>query len=100
MKLLNLLEVLFVKFLILFGYKFDKSKIPEGIYCYKINSEKNQNKPKNDLTLYTDDCIYRKYIYKDWFGCKFLGIITDDMCFEDACKICSENENIEKFLNN
>lgn len=96
MNIKNFIELLFAKILILFGYKFDKRKIPDGLYCYSISAEKNKNKPKNDLTLYTDDCPYRKHIYKYWFGCNFLGIITDDICFEDACKICSENENIKE----
>ena len=87
----NLLSMIYSKVLIYFGKKYDSSFIPEGMYCYKLDDEKNKNKKHDDYHIYLIPCRYYKTLGKHWNGCKYLGIITDDDVFDDQCKMCSEN---------
>ena len=88
---INLISLLFAKVLIFFGYKYDNSVIPEGLYCYVPDDEKNSKKYSG--TYYIKPCRYYKRIDKRWCGCKYLGVITDDFFFRDQCKICGERED-------
>ena len=81
--------MLWSKIVLFFGYKYDKSQIPEGQYCYIPDIEKNKKAEK--WTYYIIPCKYYKTLGKHWNGCKYLGIITDDFVFDDQCKMCGEN---------
>jgi hypothetical protein len=91
MKIKNLFSVIFSKMLITFGYKYDSSIIPDGLYCYVPDVEKNKNTTKFEYHIIP--CKYYKPIDKKWNGCKYIGIITDDLLFDDQCKIC----NVKKY---
>lgn len=89
--IVNLLIIIWSKIIIFFGYQFDKSIIPKGThYCYLPDNDKNNCNDNSDI-YYTIPCKYRKYIGKGYVGCQYLGVITNDLTFEDACKICGEN---------
>lgn len=91
MKYKNLLSIIYSKTIVKFGYKYDKSIIPDGPYCYLPDFEKNENKDENDHKYYIKTCQYYKWINSEWRGCKYLGMITDDDVFADKCKMCNEN---------
>jgi hypothetical protein len=87
---INLINVLWWKFLFLFGVKRSASPIPIGMYCYTPDIEKNE-KRENFSTYYIKPCKYYKKLGREYNGCSYLGIITDDMTFDDQCKMCGEN---------
>lgn len=85
------------KIVLIFGYKYDKSIIPPGPYCYKPDIEKNKDYGKNDKYIYyITPCPYYKKLFKNMNGCKYYGIITDDFVFNDQCKICDINDFSEE----
>ena len=73
---------------------YDPSVIPQGLYCYIPDIKKNE-KRKDWSVCYIIPCPYYKTLGKTWNGCMYLGIITDDMIFDDQCKMCSENDELE-----
>lgn len=94
----NFFSLIISKIVIFFGYKYDESVIPNGSYCYTPDNEKNNNKDINIYTYYTIPCKYYKEINREWNGCKFCGIITDDYVFDDKCKICEINDKDEDYI--
>ncbi len=86
----NLLIMLWSKLLIFFKHKYNSKIIPEGPYCYTPDIEKN-NKKEDWTIYYVIPCKYYKTLSKNWNGCRYLGIITDDDVFADQCKMCNEN---------
>lgn len=90
MKIKNVLIVLLSRILLFFNIKKDNSPIPEGMYCYEPDIEKNKNR-KDFSKYYIKPCKYYKRISKNYNGCSYLGVITDDMVFDDQCKLCNEN---------
>jgi hypothetical protein len=80
----------------IFKKEYDKSIIPEGQYCYTPDFEKNESEPdsmkNNGFTYYTKPCLYYRTLGNRYNGCQYLGIITDDLTFDDQCKICCEND--------
>lgn len=88
--IVDLLIMLWSKIIIFLGYQFDKSIIPKGThYCYLPDYDRNDG--NNPDIYYTIPCKYRKHIGNKYVGCQYLGIITDDLTFGDACKMCGEN---------
>jgi hypothetical protein len=68
----------------------DESLIPSGQYCYSPDDYKNEQ--NTDLGVYyIIPCEYFKYIGRGYYGCSYLGIVTDDSVFADQCKMCNEN---------
>ena len=89
---INFISLVWSKIIIFFGYKYNESVIPKGIYCYSPDDEKNKKRGKGDKWVYyIKPCPYYKTISKRYNGCKYYGIITDDMVFDDQCKMCSIN---------
>jgi hypothetical protein len=86
----NLINMLWWKLLILFGVRRSALLIPEGMYCYSPDVGKNKAK-KDFSTYYVNPCKYYKTLGRRYNGCSYLGIITDDMIFDDQCKMCGEN---------
>ncbi len=86
----NLANVLWWKLLFLFGVRRSALPIPEGMYCYAPDDEKNA-KATSFKYYYIKPCKYYKTLWSSFNGCSFIGIITDDCVFDDQCKMCSEN---------
>lgn len=83
------ISILYNNILVYFGKKHNKDVIPKDIpYCYVPDIEKNKNKVANDTSYYIKPCPYYKSLGNDYNGCKYMGIVTDDMTFDDQCKIC------------
>lgn len=95
----NLFEMLWSKICIAFGKKYDSSVIPEGVYCYKIDTERNERE-KRFFGYHIIPCNYYKTLGNGWNGCKYLGYITDDFVFDDQCKMCDKNEDLDYLDNN
>lgn len=88
----NFISLIWSKVIIFFGYKYDESVIPPGMYCYRPNDEKNKMYGNGNRYVYhIIPCPYYKTISKHWNGCKYYGIITDDFVFNDQCKLCNIN---------
>lgn len=90
----NLINVLWWKLLILFNVNRSTSPIPRGHYCYTPDYEKN-NKRTSLKNYYIKPCKYYKTLSHNWNGCSYLGIITDDLVFNDQCKMCNENKGYD-----
>ena len=86
------LEALYWKIRLKSGYKPDTSVIPEGVYCYTPDFEKNKNKAEDDPYYYTKVCPYYRTRKGMKSGCMFLGWSGWDMAHWDQCKICGEND--------
>ena len=86
----NLTNILWWKLLFLFGVKRSPLPIPEGMYCYEPDIEKNKNR-KDKIIYYVKPCKYYKTLGRRYNGCSYLGVITDDVALGDQCKICDEN---------
>lgn len=95
LKIKNLLELIFSNILIFFGKKYDISVIPHGLYCYYPDFEKN--KISDSHHYYIIPCKYYKKISKNYNGCKYLGMITNDDIFGDQCKICKIHDELNEF---
>ena len=91
----NLINMLWWKLLFLFNVRRSALPIPEGNYCYTPDIEKNNNKRKDDFSYYIKPCKYYKTLGHRFNGCSYLGIITDDMVFDDQCKMCNENYGLD-----
>ena len=94
----NFISLIYSKVIIFFGYKYDESVIPSGPYCYSPDDEKNNRRGNGSKWVYyIKPCPYYKPISKYYNGCKYYGIITDDIVFNDQCKLCSINDNVEDY---
>lgn len=95
----NLVNMLWWKLLILFGVRRSALPIPEGMYCYAPDNEKNcaneDSINNHGGTYYIKPCKYYKTLGRRFNGCSYLGIITDDCVFDDQCKMCCENYGID-----
>lgn len=92
----NLTNMLWWKLLILFGVRRSALPIPEGMYCYAPDIEKNKlRKETEPYAYYIKPCKYYKALGRRFNGCSYLGIITDDCVFDDQCKMCSENLGLD-----
>jgi len=84
---------LYWRLLHLFGINTDTEPIPDSVYCYVPDTEKN--KRENDVMhYYIKPCKYYKSFGNEYNGCKYLGIITDDFLFDDQCKICGIKDQV------
>ena len=91
---LGWVNMLWNNILVYFGKRHNPKVIPKGIpYCYLPDMEKNANKADDDSTYYIKPCPYYKSLGDGWNGCKYAGIVTDDMTFDDQCKICGEGDD-------
>lgn len=85
----NIFKILKAYILRFFRIYKDKSLIPDGFYCLTYSEGLN-------VKL----CPYYKQITRTYNGCEFLGIINNDLAFDDMCKICKENNKIEIYDEN
>ena len=86
-------QIYLIKIKKLFGYKLDQTIIPEGLYCYKFNGLKGTSLINgNSVPWYgTSVCPYYKSPTRNLNACLYCGIITDDIVFDDQCKLCGVN---------
>lgn len=90
----NLLSLLWSKVVLFFGYKYSEEQIPEGQYCYKFIGEIWKDGKYEGYNI--EKCKYYKTLGSGWNGCMFDGIITDDMVFDDQCKMCGIKRDFKK----
>ena len=87
----NFSSVIYWRFLLLFGIKQSSEYIPDGHYCYSL-----ERLPEAQVGIIQQykyhQCKYYKPIGKHLNGCAYLGVITNDIIFDDQCKICGENK--------
>lgn len=75
------------RLLLMFGVVFDIKNIPEGMYCYTIDEERNKKEPTNGY--WTKPCPYYRSTHKTGGrACTYLGYYGWDACLYDQCKIC------------
>lgn len=93
MKIYYYFKILFNR---IFGIKFNKDKIPFGMYCYGDICKKY----KDDGTPYIEvnTCPYFKRINSSNTVCLYMGFIGFDPGHYDQCKICGENYGDEEPL--
>lgn len=77
-----------IKFRMLLGYKPSAEPIPKGPYCYTPKSVDFKTG-----VYHINPCPYYMTINKRWNACNFLGEVTDDMVFDDQCKMCGEKQD-------
>jgi len=87
----NIVFILFRKLLRVFDIRQDTTIIPKGLYCYEPDIRKNELKDRSDTTYYVKPCKYYRKLGKEYNGCSYLGVITNDVVFGDQCKLCDEN---------
>ncbi len=87
-------EVLFAKVMLRFGVKKDSSVIPEGVYCYSFDKEKNAKEPLKG-GFWIEQCKYfRSTKNGTGIACTYCGFYGFDFCLYDRCKICGERDGI------
>lgn len=90
------IETRFTKVLNFFGVKKDISLIPDGLYCYTFDYEKNKNEPCKDGGYWIKTCkYYRSTSETKGIACTYEGYYGFDLCLYDQCKICGVNNEIE-----
>lgn len=85
----NFIELCWSKIYLYFGGRYTDKVIPTGLYCYYIGKRKHKT---NTRSIYFNIrlCPYYKRVSKNWNGCKYTGTITNDIVFDDHCKICNK----------
>lgn len=89
-------EVYFTKFQRFFGIRKDTSVIPEGMYCYEWDEEKEKRAPHPN-GFWIKPCKYYRSMKRQLDGCcTYVGFIGFDPCLGDQCKICGQNYGDER----
>lgn len=92
--MINLKNWLLMKRAVLFGYNYDKNKIPTGFYCYTPIETPSIF---NNHQFVTRRCPYHCRISKHSFGCLATGKVeTWGLHLHDAVKICGINDEISE----
>lgn len=86
----NILSVIYNIIRTSLGHKYSEEEIPEGPYCYKAVEAPCVG---NKWVYKTKKCTYYKTLPKGYNSCNFMGVITDDLTFDDQCKICNIKED-------
>lgn len=89
------IEVYFSKFKNLLKIKKDKTIIPEGMYCYTLDEERQKIEPCLN-GYWIKPCKYYRSMKGNYAGCTYVGYIGWDICLGDQCKICGENYGDER----
>ena len=74
-----------------FGWFNNINAIPNGVYCYEPDEDKNKTTPIAN-GYWIKPCPYYKIISKRYNGCQREGVVTDDPVFADQCKICESSK--------
>ncbi len=88
------LETRYAKLLRLFGVVRSTDCIPEGMYCYEYDEERNAKNPTDGYWIKT--CKYYRSTPKTkGVACTYVGYIGFDPCLYDQCKICGVKDSFE-----
>lgn len=86
------IEVKYTRIERYFGKRKDKSVIPEGMYCYTWDEEREIRQPHNNGGFWIKSCkYYRSMKGQCDAGCTYVGFMGFDPCLGDQCKICGQN---------
>lgn len=89
------LETKWTKLLRLFGIELSIDPIPEGVYCYEWDEERNKRDPQIG-SYYIKPCKYYRSTPKTkGVACTYVGYMGFDPLLYDQCKICGIKENFE-----
>lgn len=81
------LETRYAKLLRLFGVVRSTDCIPDGMYCYEYDEERNAKEPTDGYWIKT--CKYYRSTPKTkGIACTYVGYMGFDPCLYDQCKIC------------
>lgn len=90
------IEVLFTKVQRYFGIRKDTSVIPEGMYCYTWDNERELREPHTNGGYWIKPCKYYRSMKGMNAACTYIGFIGFDFCLGDQCKMCGENYGDER----
>jgi hypothetical protein len=85
------IETRFTKLQLLFGITKDESVIPNGMYCYEIDKERNLTEPTAGVWIKTCK-YYRGLSNRGGIACTYVGFYGFDSSLYDRCKICAIKE--------
>lgn len=87
------LETRYVKLLRLLSVVRSTDCIPNGMYCYEYDEERNAKEPCEDGGYWVKTCKYYRNTPKTkGVACTYVGYMGFDPCLYDKCKICGEKE--------
>lgn len=88
------IEAAYARIMRLFGFRKDSSIIPNGMYCYEIDEDKNKNVPRENGGYWIKTCKYHRSTNKTGgVACTYVGYFGFDLCLYDQCKICGKNKD-------
>jgi hypothetical protein len=91
------IETRYVKLLSIFGIRRSASVIPLGQYCYVWDEERNTKELCSDGGYWIKTCKYFRGTPKTGgIACTYTGFFGFDICLYDRCKMCGENDEIDK----
>ena len=89
------IETKYVKLLRLFGVVLSTDVIPNGMYCYEYDEEKNKRAPLDGTEYWVKTCpYYRSTPETKGIACTYSEHFGFDPCLYDQCKICGEKEDV------
>ena len=89
----NIRKIISSKIRVLTGFKYDKSIIPEGLFCYEYDVKKNKVLIDEwDNGFYVKDCPYHVKVSNNYDCCLYEGKISKDKEFKNKNKICNINK--------
>ena len=91
------IETKYAKLLHLFGVVRSTDCIPDGMYCYEYDEERNTKEPCTDGGYWIKTCKYYRSTPKTGgVACTYVGYMGFDSCLYDQCKICGLNDEIDE----
>ena len=88
------IETRYAKLLRLFGVVRSADCIPDGMYCYEYDEERNAKEPTDGYWIKT--CKYYRSTPKTkGVACTYAGYMGFDPCLYDQCKICGVKDKFE-----
>lgn len=89
-------ETRYAKLLRLFGVVRSTDCIPDGMYCYEYDEERNAKEPTDGYWIKT--CKYYRSTPKTkGVACTYVGYMGFDPCLYDQCKICGVKDSFENY---
>ncbi len=83
-------EIVYARLLRLFGVVRSTDCIPDGMYCYQYDEERNTKEPTDGHCI--KPCKYYRSMKGYSAACTYVGFIGFDPCLCDQCKICGVDE--------
>lgn len=88
------LEVQYARLLNSLGVPRSTDEIPNGMYCYEYDEERNVKEPQKD-GYWIKKCRYYRSDDSGGKACTYVGFIGFDPCLHDSCKICDVKYNFD-----